>query len=197
MISINSGGAKGSDCYWSSMAKKECFYTVMHSFPGHHYVGKYDEEIFHSNFELEKYKKICENVWSIQERNWKSFNWKKLQLRNCAILDPVDIVFAVGYFNKQRKISGGTGSAVLSAILMEKFVYFYDQERELFYRVWKGDENLPNQLNYAPIHIGQIDWMNDTQNFVYAGIGTRKLNPKGKNFIEKLTREIKKVKLGI
>lgn len=78
-------------------------------------------------------------------------------------------IYAISTFDKNGLVSGGTGWAVHLGVNMNKSVHVFDQSEDKWYFM------VGHKSKY------QIDTPTITKEF--AGIGTRKINKKGKNAI--------------
>lgn len=185
---MHSGGAYGSDFYWSAIGEQ---YGVI---PHHYY---YDTE----GYDLPPYRNELILETDVEEgkikaavAGAKTFGYDKpvvknpLLIRNWAQVKYADAVFAVGvlanegdlYSDKDKEnprhflremVKGGTGWAVGMAIEEGKPVYVFDQEQEQWFE-YEPSFDLFFPLEETPIL---------TPNF--AGIGTRELNDAGRKAI--------------
>lgn len=178
----HSGGAIGSDTWWGDIGAK---YGVKSN---HYY---YSEKTPNGNFEISEvdYEEGRHEAAKAAAYNfgYKYETMKDYRLiRNWAQVKYSDAIFAIGHlvrpgeklFPNQKNdtrvalngaVQGGTGYAVAMAILHNKPVYVYDQERKQWFSHIDGKWS-----------VSQTPTL--TMNF--AGIGTRNINDDGKKAIE-------------
>jgi hypothetical protein len=173
-ITCHSGGAEGSDTIWESLCilyglkvKAWSYKTKYHSS-----INKVEvsEEDFQEGIEcIKKANKI------LCRKNIKKYI--NLLARNWSQVKYSEEIFAISKIDslKDGIVSGGTGWAVAMAIQKSKTIYVFDQEQNAWFK-WSNIIDCFIRINYVP----QIQ----TKNF--AGIGTRKINEKGKNAIEQV-----------
>lgn len=180
----HSGGAIGSDTYWGESGKK---YGVQTS---HYYYG---ERTPNGNYEISE-DDYNEGRYEVAKAANYTFGYSystmknNLLIRNWAQVKYSDAVFAIGHlvkpgeklFPNQKNdtrtainpsVQGGTGYAVAMAILHNKPVYVFDQERKR----WFSYINEKWSVSDTPVL---------TRNF--AGIGTRNLNEYGEHAIDEV-----------
>lgn len=188
----HSGGAIGADTWWGDVGTK---YGVKSN---HYY---YSEKTPNGNFEIsqEDYEEgRCEAAKAAAYNFGYKYNTMKdfRLIRNWAQVKYSDAIFAIGHlvrpgeklFPSQKSdtrvalnaaVQGGTGYAVAMAILHNKPVYVFDQERKQWYKCIDGKW----LISEVPIL---------TKNF--AGIGSRNLTDDGKKAIEDVyARTIKEI----
>jgi hypothetical protein len=176
----HSGGAKGSDKYWTDQLRKVDI-TV-----NNHYTKNFETP--HGDFmsdpninSLKIINKDLKKTAKTLYRNYPTRNKyiNNLLIRNWLINYYTDSVYAIGTFNKNNIISGGTSWVCELAKEADKPVYFFDQDKNDWYLYRKSNTLLePRFLLYDDIP--KII----TKNF--ACIGTRKINQNGKNAIKDL-----------
>jgi len=170
----HSGGCPGSDMAWENEGYKYGVKTIAYSFYNHVQESKNPKVLT-----IEELKEGFEHVLTANEtlkrnpsgqyqyvKNLLSRNW--FQVKNS------DAIFAIGSFQSNKIVNGGTGWAVQMAIDYDKPVFIFDQ-----HPMGGG------WFRYMPIVgfescRGEIPTL--TENF--AGIGTRDLNDNGKNAIQ-------------
>ena len=202
---VTSGGAQGSDSEFARWANKMGIPTINYTFGGH------AKQIRATGFqrllstkeldEADAHVKEAEKTIGSREVTKgtdKQKEYKKnLQRRNWYQIKWADSVYAVGEFvpAHQKKISdkekifvkgqtqvkGGTGLTVQMAIDNGKPVYFFNQAEGTWY---KWNEGANKGLGMFT-HIKKPP--KPTERF--AGIGTRNINPKGKQAIRSLFEE--------
>lgn len=167
----HSGGCPGSDMEWEREGEKYGVKTIAYSFHGHVQEGKnpfilmgkeLDEGWKHVLIAEKTLKRNVESLFSTYTRSLLARNW--FQVKNA------DAVFAIGKFDVDGKVSGGTGWAVQMAIDNEKIVFVFDQEKNLWTEYITTFKSFTH--TFDPVL---------TKDF--AGIGTRDLNEYGKNAI--------------
>ena len=184
----HSGGAEGSDYYWGTIAKE---YGIESK---HYYTGersRYNAPYGNSPISDLDYQEGVIEATKAAKYNYGysySSNIKDPRLiRNWSQVKYADAIFAIGHIvnvgnklfpniknpNENRvakniAVQGGTGYAVAMAILNNKPVYIFDQERNQWYQNVNGVWSKTTTPTLTP-------------NF--AGIGTREINDKGKQAI--------------
>lgn len=162
---------------WETEGEKYGVHTIAYSFKGHNQKGKHpkiltgeelDEGFSHvmiANRALKRYPQGQSTyVKSLLARNW-------FQVKNA------DAIFAIGKFDSETVVSGGTGWAVQMAIDSDKPVYVFDQEAGLW----------TSFIYPLGIFSPYGEPLKLTENF--AGIGTRDLNESGLLAVEEVYRE--------
>lgn len=184
---MQSGGAKGSDYYWSSVASEYGVGTVNHWYYGQ--ISEYNAPYGNIEISKEDYEEGRHKVAQAAKDNW-GYQYSTMKddrlIRNWAQVKYADAIFAVGHVvgkgqrlfpsiaddkrtALQTAVQGGTGYAVQMAINEGKPVYVYDQVR----KKWASNVN------------GKWEWMESAPKLTprFAGIGTRGLNEDGKQAI--------------
>lgn len=186
---LHSGGASGSDLTWGELGKKYGIYNQSHYYHGE----KNDKNAPYGNVEItpEDFEEGRTEVAKAAARNW-GYTYPKMSdsrlVRNWAQVKYSDGIFAIGtivqigqnvFPNKpedERKavnptVTGGTGYAVGMAILHNKPVHVFDQNRGKWF-TW--DDSINNFVE------------EDTPTLTpfFAAIGTREINESGKKAIE-------------
>lgn len=163
-FTLHSGGAIGSDTYWSEAGKQFGIVT------NHYYHGN---KTPNGNFEISEsdYKEGVERVQRAnQTLNRKPDRYMDLLARNWAQVKYSDAIFAIGTI-KNGIVSGGTGWAVQMAIDAGKPVFVFDQVKDAWFK-------------YQNNQWIKTDTPTLTENF--AGIGTREIGINGKHAIEEV-----------
>lgn len=109
-------------------------------------------------------------------RNWAQVKYSTQVFAVGAIIEPGE-KDSKGYKNKwsQQIVSGGTGYAVMMAVLEERDVYVFDQKSSRWHR-WSYVSEKFQPLDETPV-IGSAD---------FAGIGSRQIGQAGVSAIEDL-----------
>ena len=180
----HSGGAIGADSYWGDVG-------AMYGVVSNHYY--YGEKTPNGNFEIsnEDYEEGRYEAAKAANYNF-GYQYSTMKdhrlIMNWSQVKHSDAIFAIGHlvrpgeklFPNQKNdtrvalhaaVQGGTGYAVAMAILHNKPVYVYDQERKQWFSCIDG--------KWA---ISQVPVL--TKDF--AGIGTRNLNEDGKKAINEI-----------
>jgi hypothetical protein len=154
--------------------------TIAYSFPNHVQEGKnpriltpteLDEGWEHVKIADKTLKKNVEGITSTYMRSLLCRNW--FQVKNAGA------IFAIGKFDANGMVSGGTGWAVQMAIDNQKPTYVFDQMNKMWVTF------LYPSLTHLAYDDGTIPIL--TENF--AGIGTRDLNDNGREAIRKIYYE--------
>lgn len=172
-----SGGAKGADFKFSQEANKNNHETLIYTFTNHSgFFNDFDEKLFiSSNFELDE--KLNHTQKTLRRKKTYNDYIYKILLRDIQIGIDVDRIYAVGFFEENKKsrlgIAGGTAYAIQSYVNEGKSeVYFYDQNYkqwfELKNRKWENIKKPPKPYG------------------VYGGIGSREITENGLTVIENL-----------
>lgn len=180
----HSGGAIGSDKYWGDIGS---LYGVISN---HYY---YSEKTPNGNFEISKEDYEEGRIESAKAAKY-NFGYKysamkdNRLIRNWAQVKYSDAIFAIGHLVRPGEklfpnqindtrvalsaaVQGGTGYAVAMAILHNKPVYVFDQERKKWFK------NIEGKWYESDVPCLTKD---------FAGIGTRNLNEFGKKAIEEV-----------
>lgn len=177
----HSGGAIGADSYWGEIGEQ---YGVVSN---HYYYG---EKTPNGNFEIseEDYEEGRNEAAKAAKYNF-GYQYNKIKntllIRNWAQVKYSEAIFAIGHlvktgerlFPSQKNdtrlaehtaVQGGTGYAVAMAILHNKPVYVFDQERKRWFKC------VNDKWSVSDVPVLTKD---------FAGIGTRNLNEAGKHAI--------------
>lgn len=168
----HSGGSPGSDMMWENEGNKYGVHTISYSFYNHHQYGENQkiltvdelnegfEAVMRANETLKRYPQgQPQYIKNLLARNW-------FQVKNS------DTIFAIGKFQSDKIVSGGTGWAIQMAIDNNKPIYVFDQENKIWVTFIYSFGIFSPYSNEFPIL---------TENF--AGIGTREINENGKQAI--------------
>ena len=185
-IVCHSGGAEGSDSYFSEITKKYGGITRAYSYKTKYHDSDDKVEISDADYEegvieITKANKILKRFGIHRFMNLLARNWAQVKYS--------DEVFAIGtivspgkkgskgFYNKSQfeVVDGGTGYAVQMAIDNTKTVYVFDQEKDKWFR-WSYTSLSFRELKGTPVIT--------TENF--AGIGTREIKPNGILAIEEV-----------
>lgn len=190
----HSGGAKGSDTYFSYIGKEYGVKTNAYSYKTSYHQSADKVEISESDY-LEGVNMINKanhvlNRYGIQKymnllaRNWSQVKYSNQTFAIGTIIEPK--AKSERYYNKSKIqiVDGGTGYATQLTILACKPLFVYDQNRQQWFE-WSY---ILNKFIPSPIPI-----ITDTD---FAGIGTREINDFGiqaiKDLYEKTLTEFKK-----
>lgn len=184
-ITCHSGGAEGSDSYFSSIGKEYGVRVKDYSYKTKYHDSEDKVEISDDDYkegviEVNKANKILNRYGIHKYMNLLSRNWSQVKYS--------DEIFAIGriiksgekgnkgYYNKSKfdVVDGGTGYAVTMGINHNRRVYVFDQITDKWYR-WSYVS-----LSFVECKLPKIT----TQNF--AGIGTREIKGNGINAINSL-----------
>jgi hypothetical protein len=174
----HTGGASGSDSIFSNESIKKGFNVKAYSFKGHN--TKSNNRVILSDEEL---KEGFEHIKKTNKRlNRNILNaapyTKNLIARDWFQVKYADAIFAIGSFETQSTVAGGTGYATSCAVDEKKPIYFFEQnDNQWYYYDYQSDkfeifESIPKL----------------TENF--AGIGTRDINDNGVKAIVSLFQTI-------
>lgn len=167
-----SGGAIGSDFMWELIGKE--FGVINH----HHYWykkmnphSKPEDEITEEDYQegidmVHKANKIIkrkniEKYMHLLARNWSQCKYS-------------EAIYAIGTLKNKKEINGGSFWCCMFAILSNKPVYVFEQEKEQWY-FWNNNKF---EVCVTPIL---------SKN--YAGIGTRQINESGINAIRNVYKK--------
>ena len=182
-----SGGAQGSDSVFESEGENYRVKTVAYSFYGHNISSKNrwcltNEQLEEGwNHVLIANKTLNRNISNI------SNYVKKLLSRNWYQVKNSDCIYAIGVFKSDGTIDGGTGWACQESIDNDKPIYFFDQNKNKWFKYEKGHGDLNHDRFAEPDGFREISYIPPlTEKF--AGIGTRNLNENGKKAIIELYR---------
>lgn len=182
-----SGGAEGADTMFEKEGEKYGIKTVAYSFYGHNTSSKNKWDLTQN--QLEEGFKIVEVANTKLKRNITTISTyvKKLLSRDWFQVKNSDCVYAVGIFKTENQVSGGTGWAIQMAIDNNKPIYFFEQNKNKWFKYEKGHGDLNYDRFAEPDRFREISYIPPlTEKF--AGIGTRNLNENGKNAIKELYR---------
>jgi hypothetical protein len=182
----HSGGATGSDTYFEEIGKEYGVITKAYSYKTFYHNSTSKVEISDEDF-LEGIKQI-----NIANKIMKRYNTKKyinLLARNWCQVKYSDEIFAIGtildskqknskgYYNNSniQIVDGGTGYASTMAIINNKPLYVFDQQKNGWFK-WSYISNKFILLKNIP----KISKQN------FTGIGTREIKDNGINAIKNL-----------
>lgn len=182
-ITCHSGGALGSDQEFENVGKEFGIKTNAYSHKTSYHTSPNKVEISEEDYkegvhEINKANKHMDRFgiskyMNLLARNWSQVKYSTQIFAIGVIVEPGG-KSPEGFYSKSKiqTVSGGTGYTVMMGILHLKEIFVYDQNREKWFR-WSYSSMSFIELKETP----KIK----TQNF--AGIGTRKLNNRGKNAI--------------
>lgn len=131
-MNFHSGGAKGADYIWTSLANRKNTTSIfIHSFEGHNLflpLKSFDNVtiIKHEEFPLPlDFQRECENL---VEKNYPTKKYIRLLLsRTYKMLLNCDLVLGLGFI-KEGKIEGGTGWTFAMASLLGIDSYLFTED---------------------------------------------------------------------
>jgi len=178
-IVCHSGGAEGSDTYFSTIGKEFGVTTRAYSYKTRYHSSSDKVEISEEDY-LEGINQVnkanrtlgrfgISKYMSLLARNWAQVKYSSQTFAIGAIVDPGK-KSPKGYYSKSKiqSIDGGTGYAVQMSIDHLREVYVYDQNLYNWFK-WSHSAMKFIELSEVP----KIT----VQNF--AGIGTRQINDSG------------------
>lgn len=185
----HSGGAEGADTEFEITG---AFYGV--STRAYSYKTKYHESPNKVEISDEDYREGIDKVnlanrrlgrFGIQRymnllaRNWVQVKYSRQVFAVGAIINPGE-KDSKGYKNKwsQQIVSGGTGYAVMMAVLEERDVYVFDQKSSRWHR-WSYVSEKFQPLDETPV-------INSTD---FAGIGSRQISELGRQAVSDLFKK--------
>ena len=183
-----SGGAEGTDTMFEKEGEKYGIKTVAYSFYGHNTLSKNKWNL--TPEQLEDGFKMVEMANRTLKRNITTISTyvRKLLCRNWYQVKNSECIYAVGIFKKDcQEVDGGTGWAVQMAIDHDKPIYFFDQNKNKWYKYEKGSGNLDYDRFAEPSGFREISYIPPLTT-KFAGVGTRNLNENGKKAIKELYR---------
>lgn len=188
-IVCHSGGASGSDTYFSEIGKLFGVKTNAYSYKTSYHNSDDKVEISEEDYqegviEVTKANKILnrygiDRFMNLLARNWAQVKYSEEVFAIGSIIKPGE-KGARGFYNKSKfeVIDGGTGYACCMAIINNKPVYVFDQNKNKWFR-WSFISNSFIEMKDDPVI--------SCQNF--AGIGTREIKPNGILAIENLYKK--------
>ncbi len=181
-IICHSGGAIGSDTEWSNACKLIGIKTKAYSYKTKYHISDDKVEISESDYyegvkEIQRANKyICRNGIS---------KYMNLLARNWAQVKYSTQVFAIGSITNSKIVNGGTGWAVMMAILNNREVFVFDQIVDEWF-VWSDAQKIFIKYGRTP----------NISSYNFAGIGTRELESNGLKAINNVI-ELLKIKNGL
>lgn len=179
-ITVHSGMATGADTVWAEVADSMGIKTIGHSFKGHRVSGTRPTMETRNELTEEQLKMADKFIEKAAQGLGRPINpdYRNLFRRNYYQVKDSEAVIAVGtVLSNGTKVSGGTGWATQMGIDKGVPVYIFDQVKKSWFK-WDGkkfvDSDLPPKFND------------------FAGIGTRDLNPAGRQAIEEYMQQFMK-----
>jgi hypothetical protein len=181
----HSGGAEGADTAFEVAAARWGITTKAYSYKTKYHESLNKVEISQADYEegVEQVNKANRRLgrfgisryMNLLARNWSQVKYSRQVFAVGTIVDPGK-KDSKGYKNKwkQQIVSGGTGYAVMMAVLSERDVYVFDQNIGKWHR-W----------SYLSEKFQQVEPPLITEN-QFAGIGTRQLSESGRAAIDSL-----------
>jgi len=185
----HSGGAVGADTVFEKVGSEYgvktyaySYKTKKHNSPNKVEISDEDytegvKQINKANRRLGRYG--VQKYMNLLARNWAQVKYSKQVFAVGMIVDPGKRD-EKGYRNgwKQQIVSGGTGYAVMMAVLNNRDVYVYEQNLKSWYR-WSAISEKFIKLDKTPKILDKN----------FAGIGTREINADGVAAVKSLYRE--------
>lgn len=157
-----SGGAKGSDITWSLIGQEFGLTEFNHYwYKKKNPFSKIEDEI--SEEDYQEGVEMVHNANKILKRK-NIDKYMHLLARNWCQVKYSDSVYAISIRKNNKEFFGGTMWAIQMAILINKSVYVFDQEKEQWY-FWNNDKF---EVCVTP-----------RLSLNFAGIGTREINEAG------------------
>lgn len=185
----HSGGADGADTEFETVGALYGVRTRAYSYKTKYHTSDSKVEISEEDY-LEGVDKVnranrrlgrfgIQRYMNLLARNWAQIKYSSQVFAIGAIVDP-GAKDSKGYKNKwsQQIVSGGTGYAVMMAVLEERDVYVFDQKTSRWHR-W----------SYVTEKFQPIDGTPRISDKNFAGIGSRQLTDDGRKAVSKLYRE--------
>lgn len=180
----HSGGAKGSDTIWEESiiqyggsVRAYSYKTEYHKSPNK--VEVTEEDYQEGVKEIQKANQLMNRYGINKYMNLLARNWSQVKYSNqifaIGTLMRVNERNNEGYYNKGKYtvVNGGTGFAVMMAIVNKKPVFVFDQDEIQWYK-WSYSVNDYVKINEEDVYITDRD---------FTGIGTREINENGINAI--------------
>jgi hypothetical protein len=184
MAIFHSGGAIGSDQYWSELLEERGYSTIHHSFQGHNINCSYAK--LHTQENLDKVEKLYQTaVKELGRRTAKPGYIKNLLLRNGYQVKDSEIIIAVTHVIDPQKwiCDGGTGYAVMYARLMSKKVIVLDPyTHQWYYGLVDSPLKVTTSTNV------NLDFLLSKGFTSFAVVGTRKLDTVTKNMMDEFIK---------
>jgi hypothetical protein len=163
-IICHSGGADGSDTEWSNACKELGIKTNAYSYKTKYHNSEDKIEISEEDFqegirEVHRANKYLKRHGISKYINLLARNWAQVKYSTQ--------VFAIGTINESQLVNGGTGWAVMMAILNEREVFVFEQDKNKWF-IWSDAQN--KFIEYDTPKISSYN---------FAGIGTREINSNG------------------
>lgn len=170
-MKIKTGGASGADYLWTLQAlKHKCEIEIM-SFKGHSSsIPNGITPTYIQDEKLEEVLPYVDKVCKLLKRKCPDYAYK-LIARNFYIVNDVEAVYAVGYFNDSNLglgIDGGTawGCEYFKILYNDRLIYFYDMNSNSWYCDSDKIIKPPSPLTYNKV--GLIGSRNITQSGINA-----------------------------
>lgn len=172
----HSGGCPGADMTWENEGLPFGVHTISYSFYNHIHDGRNPQILT-----MEELKEGFDHILIANETLKRNITdqapyVKNLLARNWFQVKNAEAVFAIGTFDANGRVNGGTGWACQMAIDNNKPVYVFDQDLVL----WK-EYTINGAVSRPPLSTLTL-----TSQF--AGIGTRAINKAGIEAIQHIYR---------
>lgn len=185
-IKCYTGGASGTDMLFEELCDIEDIVVIAYSFEGHT-TSSNNRKIL-SDKELAKVNSVVKKVGKLIHRNPPFGRPHIIKFLQRDIYQSLfsEVVFGVGIMDgKNHMPAGGTAWAIGTGILLDLPVFFYDQEKKVWYQYDKS-------------------WVKtvfpDNKYFKlksFTGIGTRSINNEGKAAVHDIVRCFKETYLNM
>ena len=184
-ITCHSGGAAGSDTLWELFCelygiKTKAWSYKTKSHKSDNKIEITDEDYIEGIDKIKKANKLLgrksiDKYMNLLARNWAQVKYsEEIFAIGCIVKEGEKSKSGFIVTSKSPSVDGGTGWAVMMAILNNKTVYVYDQIKESWYK-WSYIID-----SFVKIKTPKIQSKN------FAGIGTREINEAGKKAIEQV-----------
>lgn len=190
-IVCHSGGADGSDTEWSNACKEIGVKTNAYSYKTKYHDSDDKVEISDEDYnegirEVQRANKYLKRYGigkyiNLLARNWAQVKYSTQVFAIGSIVNPNDKT-PDGYYNRSSLplVNGGTGWAVMMAILNKREVFVFDQDKNKWF-VWSDSHNRFVEYSGTP----------KISSYNFAGIGTRELKENGLNAIKDVINLLK------
>jgi hypothetical protein len=168
----NTGGALGSDITWEHHCIKAGIHVRSYSFTGHSSQSSRQSKIILNEQELISAQPYVVKAAKNLRRNLPKTNYVlNLLRRNWYQVKDADTVYAIGTIDENKQVEGGTGYAVQMSV--DNLV---NSLTPISLNVF--DQNVGSWFTWKHKQWFQVDEP-ELPTKIFAGIGTRNVNPKG------------------
>ncbi len=176
-IICHSGGADGSDTEWSNACKELGIKTKAYSYKTKYHTSDDKVEISEEDYQEGIREVYRANKYLKRHGISKYIN---LLARNWAQVKYSTQIFAIGTIVESTVVNGGTGWAIMMAILNNREVFVFDQDKDKWF-VWSDGQHRFIEYNGIP----------KISSYNFAGIGTRELKDNGLKAIQNVINLLK------